>query len=235
MSDRLVSEEIMSMVKCELKVAQKHPGCAQIAQREIYRWCFEALLAGKKVVRLKIGDPFVFGRGGEEVVEFRRFGVEPKVIPGISSALAGPGAAMIPVTHRGVANKVVFCTGMDRNEKVPDVPKYSKDQTVVYLMAIGRLGEIAENMAEQGYPVDTPVGICERATTPHQRDIYGTLGTIAEIAERERVRAPAVVVVGRVVGALGKELESRDAVKNQRNVLMQGLEVFLDSTVQSHS
>jgi len=232
-SDRLVSQEIMAMVKCPLRVAQKHPGCAQQAQREIYRWCFEALLAGKRVVRLKIGDPFVFGRGGEEVVEFRRFGVEPKVIPGISSALAGPGAAMIPVTHRGVANKVVFCTGMDRNENVPDVPPFSPEQTVVYLMAIGRLQELSEMMVARGYPADLPVGICERATTPQQRDVYGTLSTIGAIAREERVRAPAVVVVGEVVGALGKELERKQEAAASMNEAMVrgGLEAFLADSV----
>jgi siroheme synthase len=116
---------------------------------------------------------------------------------------------MIPVTHRGIANKVVFCTGMDRYENVPDVPAYSKEQTVVYLMAIGRLTDLCKMMMEQGYPANLPVGICERATTPQQRDVYGTLETIGEIAKQQKIRAPAVVVVGEVVGALGKELESQ--------------------------
>jgi uroporphyrin-III C-methyltransferase len=212
-SDRLVSAEILSLVKCELRVAHKSPGCATQAQREIYRWCFEALMKGKRVVRLKIGDPFVFGRGGEEVAEFRRFGVEPTVVPGISSALAGPMAAMIPVTHRGVANKVAFCTGMDRNEDTPAVPVYDEEQTVVYLMAVGRLRELCEMMVKQGYPEGTPVGIIERATTPQQREVIGTLDEIADLAEQQSVRAPAIVVVGEVVGALGNRDSEGDAVE----------------------
>jgi siroheme synthase len=115
---------------------------------------------------------------------------------------------MIPVTHRGIANKVVFCTGMDRNENVPDVPVYSKEQTVVYLMALGRLTDLCNMMIEKGYPATLPVGICERATTPQQRDVYGTLETIGSIAKDQKIKAPAVVIVGEVVGALGKELES---------------------------
>lgn len=210
-SDRLVSKEILGLVKCELRVAQKHPGCATQAQREIYRWCFDALMQGKRVVRLKIGDPFVFGRGGEEVVEFRRFGVEPKVIPGISSALAGPMAAMIPVTHRGVANKVTFCTGMDRNEDVPAVPVYDKEMTVVYLMAVGRLRDLSKMMIDKGYPADTPVGIIERATTPQQRQYTGSLVDIAVIAEENRVKAPAIVVVGDVVCAIGMDAKGSGA------------------------
>jgi len=108
------------------------------------------VLAGKSVVRLKIGDPYVFGRGGEEVLEFRRLGVEPKVIPGISSALAAPLAAGIPVTHRGIANRVVFCTGMSKEETVPDVPPYHSEQTCVFLMAVGRLPELVEALTRDG-------------------------------------------------------------------------------------
>ncbi len=93
-------------VEGELKVARKYPGCAEQAQREIYRWMREALSAGKHVVRLKIGDPFIFGRGGEEVLEMRRLGVEPKVVPGISSVFSAPLLGGVPVTHRGVATQV---------------------------------------------------------------------------------------------------------------------------------
>lgn len=87
-------------------MARKYPGCAEQAQREIYRWMREALSAGKHVVRLKIGDPFIFGRGGEEVLEMRRLGVEPKVVPGISSVFSAPLLGGVPVTHRGVATQV---------------------------------------------------------------------------------------------------------------------------------
>mmetsp|Transcript_19461 Transcript_19461/g.39447 ORF Transcript_19461/g.39447 Transcript_19461/m.39447 type:complete len:402 (-) Transcript_19461:76-1281(-) len=201
-SDRLVSAEILALVKGELKVARKLPGCAHEAQREIFRWCVEALLEGKNVVRLKIGDPFVFGRGGEEVLEFRRLGFEPKVIPGISSALAGPLAAGIPVTHRGVANRVVFMTGNGKDDSTPDVAPYHPDQTCVFLMAVGRLPELSQQLLRDGYPHETPVGIIERATTPRERTVVGSVADIAEVAERDKVQAPAIIVVGEVVNAL---------------------------------
>jgi len=201
-SDRLVSAEILELVKGELKVARKLPGCAHEAQREIFRWCVEALLQGKNVVRLKIGDPFVFGRGGEEVLEFRRLGFEPKVIPGISSALAGPLAAGIPVTHRGVANRVVFMTGNGKDDSTPDVAPFHPDQTCVFLMAVGRLRELSAQLKEEGYPAGTPVGIIERATTPRERTVVGTVEDIADVAEEQQVQAPAIIVVGEVVNAL---------------------------------
>lgn len=97
---------IGQQVTGELKVARKYPGCAEQAQREIYRWMREGLSTGKHVVRLKIGDPFIFGRGGEEVLEMRELGVEPKVVPGISSVFSAPLLGGVPVTHRGVATQV---------------------------------------------------------------------------------------------------------------------------------
>jgi uroporphyrin-III C-methyltransferase len=201
-ADRLVSQEILELVQGDLKVARKLPGCALEAQREIYRWCAEAVLAGKSVVRLKIGDPYVFGRGGEEVLEFRRLGVEPKVIPGISSALAAPLAAGIPVTHRGIANRVVFCTGMSKEETVPDVPPYHSEQTCVFLMAVGRLPELVEALTRDGYPGATPVCIIERATTPRERTLRSDLVNVVADASAAQVKAPAIIVVGGVVTAL---------------------------------
>lgn len=214
-ADRLVSQEILELVQNgELKVARKLPGCALEAQREIYRWCAEAVLAGKNVVRLKIGDPYVFGRGGEEVLEFRQLGVEPKVVPGISSALAGPLAAGIPVTHRGMANRVVFCTGMNKDEAVPDVPPYHKEQSCVFLMAVGRLAQLVHALATDGYPASTPVAIIERATTPRERTLRSDLASVVAEAEAAEVKAPAIVVVGSVVLAL--HAPGRDARSDAR-------------------
>jgi len=204
-ADRLVSKEILALIKSELKIAQKYPGCAHDAQNEIYRWCAEGLVEGKKIVRLKIGDPFVFGRGGEEVLELRKFGVEAKVIPGISSALAGPLAAGIPVTHRGVANRVVFCTGMGKEESIPDIPAYHPEQTCVFLMAVGRLKALTDDLTKGGYPSTTPVGIIERATTPHERTIRGTIEDIVILASEEKIRPPSVIVVGEAVNVLSKQ------------------------------
>jgi len=228
-ADRLVSKEILSLIKCELKIAQKYPGCAHDAQNEIYRWCAEGLAEGKNIVRLKIGDPFVFGRGGEEVLELRKFGVEAKVIPGISSALAGPLAAGIPVTHRGVANRVVFCTGMGKEESVPDVPAYHPEQTCVFLMAVGRLEALTDDLTREGYPQSTPVGIIERATTPHERTIRGTISDIVNLAHEEQIRPPSVIVVGEAVNVLCKpEKQQQTIIPFRRSV--KSVETFVTGT-----
>ena len=189
-SDRLVSKEILNMIKCELRVAKKRPGCAEEAQEEIYQWTKEAVLQGKHVVRLKIGDPFLFGRGGEEVIEFRKLGIEPLLVPGVSSSYAAPLAAKIPLTHRGVSNSVLISTGYGKNEAVVEIPEYSADRTVVLLMAVGRIDEIATNMTMMGYPKNTPVAIIEKATTPLQRTLTGTLEDIGFVARRDGACAP---------------------------------------------
>ena len=189
-SDRLVSKEILQMITCEVRIAKKRPGCAEEAQEEIYQWTKDAVLAGRNVVRLKIGDPFLFGRGGEEVLEFRKLGVEPLLVPGVSSAYAAPLSAKIPLTHRGVSNSVLISTGYGKNEAVIEIPEYSADRTVVLLMAVGRIEEIARNMTIVGYPKTTPVAIIEKATTPLQRTLTGTLETIGLIAKKEGATAP---------------------------------------------
>ena len=189
-SDRLVAKEILDTITCELRIAKKRPGCAEEAQEEIYQWTKDAVLAGKHVVRLKIGDPFLFGRGGEEVLEFRKLGVEPLLVPGVSSSYAAPLSAKIPLTHRGVSNSVLISTGYGRNEAIIEIPEYSADRTVVLLMAVGRIEEIAANMTMMGYPKETPVAIIEKATTPLQRTLSGTLETIGFVAKRDGATAP---------------------------------------------
>lgn len=202
-SDRLVSKEILSIIRGECRIARKLPGCADAAQEEIYKWCKEGLDAGKHVVRLKIGDPFVFGRGGEEVLKFREFGVEPKVIPGVSAAFSAPLLGSIPVTHRGVSNQVVMCTGYGRNGTSPDLIKYHKEQTIVFLMAVGRLRELCQRLIDMaGYPSKTPVGIIQDAGCPTQRTVVGNMETIADLAEKFNVKAPSTIVVGDVVSVL---------------------------------
>jgi len=202
-SDRLVSPEILAEVKGEVRVANKNPGCAEQAQNEIYSWCLGGLAEGRHVVRLKIGDPFVFGRGGEEVLRFREMGVEPSVIPGVSAVFAAPLLGGIPVTHRGVANQVVMCTGYGRNGTSPDLIRYHEEQTVVFVMAVGRLRELAKNLISMAdYPPSTRVAIVEQAGNPGQRTVKGDLSDIAEVAERENVRPPSTIVVGGVVDVL---------------------------------
>lgn len=215
-ADRLVSQEILDLVKGDIKVARKLPGCAENAQAEIYWWAYQGLSAGNHVIRLKIGDPFVFGRGGEEVIQFRKFGVESKVIPGVSAAFSAPLLANIPVTHRGVSNQVVMCTGYGREGSSPDLIQYHEEQTIVFLMAVGRLRVLCERLVTlAGYPKDTPVGIIERAGCPNQRIVIGDMQTIADIAEKHSIQAPSTIVVGKVVNVL---LE-----KDETGMVTQGL------------
>ncbi len=201
--DRLVSAEVLALVRGEVKIANKHPGCADAAQREIYDWCRAGVTEGRHVVRLKIGDPFVFGRGGEEVLEFRDLGVEPAVVPGVSAALSAPLLGSVPVTHRGVSNRVVMCTGYGRDDATPDLAPYHPEQTAVFLMAVGRLRPLCRDLVETaGYPESTPVAIVERAGCPDQRTVAGTLRTIANVAEGCRIKPPSTIVVGEVVNVL---------------------------------
>mmetsp|Transcript_22172 Transcript_22172/g.48072 ORF Transcript_22172/g.48072 Transcript_22172/m.48072 type:complete len:376 (+) Transcript_22172:196-1323(+) len=202
-ADRLVSPEILELINCPYQVARKLPGCADLAQEEIYWWCYQALNQGKHVIRLKIGDPFVFGRGGEEVLTFREFGVEPKVVPGVSAAFSAPLLGNIPVTHRGCSNQVVMCTGYGREGTSPDLIQYHKEQTVVFLMAVGRLRELSQRLQTLAhYPADTPVAIVEKAGCPGQRTVVGDMTSIADLAEQYQVKPPSTIVVGEVVRVL---------------------------------
>lgn len=203
-ADRLVSPEIRSLVRGELRVAGKAPGCAEAAQREIYDWCVEGLAGGRDVVRLKIGDPYVFGRGGEEVLELRAaLGVTATVVPGVSSCLAAPLAAGAPVTHRGAAHQVLVSTGYGRDGNSPALPAFDANRTVVLLMAVGRLRKIAADaVALRAFPRDCPALVVEQAATPRQRTVLGDLGDIADLCEEHAIKAPATVVIGAVARVL---------------------------------
>lgn len=133
---------------------------------------------------------------------FRNFGVEPTVVPGVSAALSAPLLASIPVTHRGLSNRLVVCTGHGREDARPDLVGYHKEQTVVFLMAVGRLRELCDGLVAADYPGDTPVGIVERAGCPDMRTVVGTVESIADLAEAHGVKPPSTIVVGDVVNVL---------------------------------
>lgn len=201
-ADRLIPDAILRLVRGELRVAQKSPGHAEDGQDELNRWALAALRANKYVVRLKNGDAYVFGRGAEEVLFFRRHGYEPTVVPGVSSALAAPLAAGIPLTHRGVADQVLITTGRGRGGAVPDMPPYSPTRTTIFLMAAERLAQLARDLVARGYPATTPVAVVERATCEDQRVLRSTLDRVGREAAAWAVQAPATVVVGAVCDVL---------------------------------
>lgn len=161
---------------------------------------------GKRVLRLKGGDPFIFGRGGEEIETLAEHGIPFQVVPGITSAQGASSYAGIPLTHRDYSQSCVFVTG-HRREGSDDLNwnmLVSPDQTVVIYMGIGQLPEIVGKLLQHGRAADTPVAIVEKATRPDQRVIISTLADLPETAQREQAKAPALIVVGDVVKLHGK-------------------------------
>jgi len=163
---------------------------------------------GKIVVRLKGGDPFLFGRGGEEIQKLKEAGVSFEVVPGITSALAVPAYAGIPVTHRKYASSVAIVTGHEdpKKSKRVDWEKLATAvDTIVILMGVSNLQSILESLVQGGCDIETPVAIVERGTTKRQRVTVGTIQTMTAQALERRITSPAVIIVGDVVN-LQKEL-----------------------------
>ncbi|RDX46813.1 uroporphyrin-III C-methyltransferase [Lentinus brumalis] len=210
LSDKLVPAAVLALIPSgvEVRIARKFPGNADGAQNELMEAAIEAARRGLTVVRLKQGDPTVYGRAGEEVLYFRAHGFEPVVVPGVSSVLAGPTFAGIPVTQRGAAESFIVCTGVGRQGKKVQLPGYERSRTLVILMGVARLPEVLETLqAAEGecasrrngpaYPSRTPIALIERASMPDQRVICSTLRDIAAALESVgEQRPPGMLVVG---------------------------------------
>lgn len=227
LADKLVPAEILALIprRTPVHIARKFPGNADAAQEEMLRLGLTALRQGKHVLRLKQGDPYLYGRGAEEVAFFRENGFRIRVIPGVTSALSAPLFAEIPVTHRAVADEVVVCTGTGRKGAAPLPPSYKSSKTVVFLMALHRLqslvdslihhssqdaaeGEIAVD-TRQRWPASTPCAVIERASCPDQRVIRTTLEHVCQAVEVEGSRPPGLLVVGKACEVLHKRIESQ--------------------------
>ncbi|HEU5241254.1 MAG TPA: uroporphyrinogen-III C-methyltransferase, partial [Ornithinibacter sp.] len=195
--DRLAPRAVVDRLPASVRVVEvgKAPGRHTVPQAAINDLLVEHALAGRAVVRLKGGDPYVLGRGGEERLACEAHGIPVEVVPGVTSAVAVPAAAGIPVTHRGVARGFTVVTGHD---ELPAVPG-GTDHTVVLLMGVGRLARSARALLDAGRPGSCPVAVVERGMLPDQRVTFGTLADIAERATAVGVENPAVVVVGDVV------------------------------------
>ncbi|MFD6178410.1 MULTISPECIES: uroporphyrinogen-III C-methyltransferase [unclassified Isoptericola] len=195
--DRLAPRSLLAGLGDDVEVVDvgKTPGHHPVPQEEISALLVRHALAGRDVVRLKGGDPYVFGRGGEELDECLAAGVEVEVVPGVTSAVSVPAAAGIPVTHRGLARGFSVLTGHDDVGQVPG----GTDHTVVLLMGVTRLAETARALVAAGRPAATPVAVVEDGFGPRQRTTVGTLADIADRARAVGVQAPAVTVVGDVV------------------------------------
>ena len=195
--DRLAPRALLAELPDDVVVIDvgKTSGNHPVPQHEINAILVRHALDGQRVVRLKGGDPYVLGRGGEELAACEAAGVPVEVVPGVTSAVAAPAAVGIPVTHRGVARGFTVVTGHDQLFEVPTGDQH----TLVLLMGVERLPAIAAALMQRGLGSTTPVGIVEDAYGPRQRATFGTLATIAEIAADQDVRPPAVIVVGDVV------------------------------------
>ena len=203
--DRLGTAELLAECapEAELIDAGKAPGGSAMTQDEINATLVAQARAGRRVVRLKGGDPFVFGRGGEELEALAEAGVEATVVPGVTSAIGGVAAAGIPVTHRGVAVSFAVVTGHEDPTKPAAQARWSElataVDTLVVLMGVGRLEGIASALIEGGRPPSTPSALVVEATTPRQRAVEASLDCIAEAAREAGVQPPALLVVGEVV------------------------------------
>jgi uroporphyrinogen III methyltransferase/synthase len=202
--DRLIPPGALSGARedAELVYVGKQPGVPSVPQEEIGARLIEAARAGKSVVRLKGGDPFVFGRGGEEGEVLREAGVEFEVVPGVTAGVAATAYAGIPVTHRDDASAVAFVTGHEDPEKAESALDWDAlarfPGTLVFYMGVKRLAENAAALIDAGRDPEQPAAAIERGTWPGQRTVGATLGTIAAAVEREAVGAPALIVVGPV-------------------------------------
>jgi uroporphyrin-III C-methyltransferase len=208
--DRLVSQEILSLIPedSEKTYVGKQSGNHVVPQDQITQLLVKLALEGKTVVRLKGGDPFVFGRGGEEAEALAENGVEFEVVPGVSSSVVVPMYAGIPVTHRDYASSVAIVTGHlgGEGEKTVDWPRIARAvDTIVVLMGVEALPNIVGKLLDGGLSPATPVAIIEQGSTPKQRTITGQADTIVKQAADQHVQAPAVIVIGEVVN-LGRKL-----------------------------
>ena len=195
--DRLAPRAVVDRLPASVRVIDvgKTPGHHPVPQSRINDLLVEEAQRGLGVVRLKGGDPYVLGRGGEERDACEAHGIRVEVVPGVTSAVSVPAAAGIPVTHRGVARGFTVVTG---HEDIPVLPT-GGDHTLVLLMGVTQLARTTELLALHGRSADCPVAVVERGFAPDQRTTVGTVATIAELARDRGVRAPAVVVVGDVV------------------------------------
>jgi uroporphyrinogen III methyltransferase/synthase len=201
--DFLANEKIFENINCEKIYVGKRGSCHTLSQEEIGRLIIAKAREGKTVVRLKGGDPFIFGRGGEEAEELMGEGIPFSIVPGISSFYSAPAYAGIPLTHRDYANAFEVITGhrrSDTDEEEINLPDYHSQKTYVFLMGVKNLEHITSQLiGEKKFPGETPAGIITWGTLPRQTVVTGTVGTIARIAREKNVSPPAIIIIGRVV------------------------------------
>ncbi len=204
--DRLVHPAILDEASgnAELVFVGKGPGCHTLPQEEINALLVAHALNGRRVVRLKGGDPFVFGRGGEEAEALVEAGIPFEIVPGVTSAVAVPAYAGIPVTHRGHAPLVTIVTGHEGGNRAAPAVDWAAlarlGGTLVIMMGVAALPRLTRRLLDGGLPPETPAVAIERGTVPGQRVVTGTVADIAERAAAAGLGAPAITVIGAVAG-----------------------------------
>lgn len=201
--DRLVGENIINMLpeKAEKINVGKNAGNHPVPQEKINEILLNKALEGKRIVRLKGGDSFVFGRGGEELELLKENNIDFEVVPGITSAIAAAAYAGIPVTHRDYCSSLHIITGHKRENKALDLDYKSLvgiNGTLIFLMSVSNAGEIANGLISNGMDIDMPCAVIENGTRPYQRKVISSLKNIAQDIEKENIKSPAIIVVGKV-------------------------------------
>ncbi len=226
--DRLVAREILDLIPPGVAriAVGKRPGEHCVPQEEINDLLLGLARKGRKVVRLKGGDPFIFGRGGEEALHLVRHGIDFEVVPGITAASACAAYAGIPLTHRGISRGLRFVTGHFRDGEALDLDwnrLADPEATLVVYMGLGNIARISEGLISAGLPADTPAAAIQDGTTPRQRRLLTTLVELPEALRDAGMRAPVMVVIGEVVtladeldwfqAAVASRYEGRDAAR----------------------
>jgi uroporphyrin-III C-methyltransferase len=211
--DKLPGPEIIELISSEKREdVGKRAGGERTSQSEINERLLALAREGKSVLRLKGGDPFVFGRGGEEMEYLAARGIPVEVVPGVTSPMAAPAVFGVPITHRDHASSVSFVTGHEDPTKpestVDWVALAGTGGTIVVLMGVGKLGEYTRALREAGMDPGTPVALVERGTWPEGRIVTGTLETIVSVRDEEGIEPPAVTVIGEVVSVREGVLEA---------------------------
>lgn len=207
--DRLVSDEIMALLPadCEKFYVGKKQANHRVPQDQINQSMVDYAKAGKRVLRLKGGDPFIFGRGGEEAEFLLAHGISCHICPGITAASGCTMYAGIPLTHRGVAQGCTFITGHMQNNGQLNLPwesLTSTAQTVVFYMGISALPTISEKLIQHGRSAETPAALIRKGTQPEQEVYRGQLGNLAELVKKHNITPPTLVVIGDVVNELSE-------------------------------
>jgi uroporphyrin-III C-methyltransferase len=202
--DHLVGPSVLDLVRAgaERVYVGKQPGRHELPQQQINRLLIERAQDGQNVVRLKGGDPFVFGRGGEEIIELAAAGIRFEVVPGVTAACGAAAYAGIPLTHRGIARACTLVTGhlTDGQCELDWAALARPEQTIVVYMGVAAMGTICSRLIQCGLPAHTPAAAIRNATMDSQSTLMGTLADMPQRLEQAGMKPPAVVIIGEVVG-----------------------------------